>query len=33
MCNLKTKSKFRDAESLVAARNGGFGVGKYSQNV
>ena len=33
MCNIKTKSKFRDAEYLVAARGGGFGVGKGNQKV
>ena len=33
MCNIKTKSKFRDAEYFVAARGGGFGVGKGNQKV
>ena len=33
MCNLKAKSKFIDAEQFVAARGGGFGVGKGSQKV
>ena len=33
MCNIKTKSKFRDAESLVAARGGGFGAGKGNKKV
>ena len=33
MCNIKTKSKFTDAESLVAARGGGFGAGKGNQKV
>ena len=33
MCHIKKKSKLRDAEYLVAARGGGFGVGKGNQKV